>query len=139
MPMDSSCSRGRVLVAEDEPSNSLLIEHALGLLGCEVVTVADGAQAYAAIQEQRFDIAVLDYHMPVMNGLVATRAIRAWFAAHGRPQMPIIACTASAMPDERKQCLAAGMNDVLTKPFMFADLQQMLDRWMAKPGSTAPP
>ena len=132
--------RSRVLLVEDDMNNVLVATGALELYGCQVVTVANGEQALDAVQAMAalqdnghataFDLVLMDYHMPVLNGLQATRAIRAWEARTRRAPLPIVAITASAMPDEREACLAAGMDDVLVKPFRFAEVEQVLQRWV---------
>lgn len=119
----------RVLLAEDDDSNALLADVALRHFRCEVTLVSDGAAAVNAATSHRFDIIFMDYHMPVMNGLHATDAIRAFESLHRRARTPIVAITASAMPAERQLCLNAGMDDVLVKPFVMNDLERMLLRW----------
>jgi len=119
----------RVLLAEDNESNALLADVALRHFRCDVQVVGDGAAAVEAATSQRFDVIFMDYHMPVLNGLHATNAIRSFEADHQRPRTPIVAITASAMPSERDQCLAAGMDDVLVKPFVLNELERMLMRW----------
>src|SRR4051794_30220412 len=124
--------RSRVLLVEDDMTNMLVATGALELYGCQVVTVSNGEQALGAVQAMAalrdsghasdasaFDLVLMDFHMPVMDGLQATRAIRAWEARTQRLPLPIVAITASAMPDERQACMAAGMDDVLVKPFRF--------------------
>lgn len=119
----------RVLLAEDNPSNAVLADVALRHFQCEVHLVHDGASAVAAATSEDFDLIFMDYHMPVMDGLRATSEIRCFESRHGRERTPIVAITASAMPSERQQCLAAGMDDVLVKPFVLVELNAMLQRW----------
>ena len=126
----------RVLLAEDDPTNALLANTVMKLLGCEVITVGSGDEAVNAIKRGPFDVVLMDFHMPVMDGLAATRAIRQWEAEPARhkesshlPHIPIIAITASAMPAERDACLRSGMDDILVKPFRLDDLRRMLERW----------
>ena len=119
----------RVLLAEDNDSNALLADAALRHFCCEVHLVSDGAAAVEAARQHSFDMIFMDYHMPVLDGLHATHAIRDFEAQHRRPRTPIVAITASAMPSERQQCLAAGMDDVLVKPFILRELERMLRRW----------
>jgi len=121
--------RSRVLLVEDDMTNVLVATGALELYGCQVAAVSNGEQALDAVQATAFDLVLMDYHMPVMNGLQATRAIRAWEARTQRAPLPIVAITASAMPEERQACLAAGMDDVLVKPFRFDEVEAMLQRW----------
>lgn len=121
--------RSRVLLVEDDMTNVLVATGALELYGCQVAAVSNGEQALDAVQATAFDLVLMDYHMPVMNGLQATRAIRAWEGRTQRAPLPIVAITASAMPEERQACLAAGMDDVLVKPFRFDEVEAMLQRW----------
>jgi CheY-like chemotaxis protein len=127
---DSSASTPyRVLLAEDNASNALLADVALRHFHCDVTLVNDGKSAVAAAEREAFDLIFMDFHMPMMDGLQATHAIRAFEVAQQRARTPIVAITASAMPSERDQCLAAGMDDVLVKPFALGDLEHMLLRW----------
>ena len=112
-----------VLVAEDDPNNSLLAEATLRLLGYRVEFAADGAEAVATFVPGKFFAILMDMRMPVMDGLEAARIIRDL-----DPDVPIIALTANVMPGDRERCLAAGMNDYLAKPFKRADLAAKLDR-----------
>jgi signal transduction histidine kinase/CheY-like chemotaxis protein len=119
----------RVLLAEDGLDNQRLIAHHLTKVGAEVTTVGDGAAAVeAAITADRsgspFDIVLMDMHMPRMNGVEATRALRtAGYAA------PIIALTAAAMASDRVQCLEAGCDDYAMKPIQRAALLKLCARW----------
>jgi len=110
----------RLLVAEDNPVNQLVIEHALGLEGAEVVVVADGQQAVDKVaQEGRgaFHLVLMDLQMPEMDGFQAARLI------HARaPALPIVAQTAHAFAEERERCLAAGMVDHVSKPIDIDNL-----------------
>ncbi len=119
----------RVLVAEDNEANVRLIERMLGRLGIDVIAVGDGRQAVSAVRESLFDLILMDLHMPEMDGLDATRAIRS--AGH---DIPIVALTANAMNSDRQACLAAGMNDYLSKPVRATDLSAALHRWLPAGG-----
>jgi PAS domain S-box-containing protein len=125
----------RVLVAEDNPVNTMVITHMLEVLGHRWTAVEDGHLAVSAYERASFDVVLLDVHMPTMGGREAATQIRALEAAGGRVT-PLIAVTASAMPEEIAACLAAGIDDVLTKPVTLASLRQMLSKW--SPGSTTP-
>ncbi|GAB4397900.1 MAG: hypothetical protein OHK0048_07750 [Rhodoferax sp.] len=127
--------QGRVLVAEDNPVNSLVIQALLKQLGLDARVVGDGQQALDHLRDEGRDgwhaeVVLMDVHMPVMDGYSATRAIRAHEAAQGLPRRPIIALTADAFEEDRQRCLAAGMDDFLTKPIALAALQQALKRWL---------
>jgi two-component system, sensor histidine kinase and response regulator len=117
----------RVLLAEDNAVNR---EVALALLadtGLVIDTAEDGAQALAMARAQRYDLILMDMQMPVMDGLQATRALRA--SANGR-DVPIIALTANAFSEDRAACLAAGMNDHIAKPVQAQHLYELLLRWL---------
>jgi len=104
----------RVLLAEDNATNQYLITAFLHAGGHRLETVADGASAVEAAARGGFDVVLMDVQMPVLDGLAATRAIRALPGAAGR--VPVIALTANAMSGDREECLAAGMDDYLSKP-----------------------
>ncbi len=110
-----------ILVAEDNEINALLARSLLGKLGHRVTVVANGAAAVAAWRDARsggsaFDVVLMDMQMPGVDGLDATRQIRAAEAAAGAPRTPIVALTANASAGDRAACLAAGMDDHLVKP-----------------------
>ncbi|MFT4262132.1 MAG: response regulator [Nocardioides sp.] len=117
-------ARPRVLVAEDNEVNQLVAVGILEGLGCEVTVVADGLEAVGAVDGRRFDLIFMDVQMPRMDGYAATRRLR---AEGGTP--PIIALTASATDDVRAECLAAGMDDFLTKPLDRDALTAAIERW----------
>ena len=116
-----------VLVAEDVDVNRRLIVAMLTRLGCQVDTVADGAAAVGACADVPYDLVLMDCRMPVMDGLEATRSIRA--SAGADSHVPIVALTASAMEADRKACIAAGMDDYLSKPIDRRRLAVALERW----------
>jgi two-component system sensor histidine kinase/response regulator len=118
----------RVLVAEDNPVNQLVAVGFLEDLGCVVVVVPDGAAAVREAATSVFDIVLMDCMMPEMDGYDATRAIRAAERGAGT-HSTIVALTASALDGERDRCLAAGMDDYLTKPFRMTDVAGVLRRW----------
>ena len=106
--------RASILVAEDVAMNRELMVRLLTRAGHEVEAVEDGAAALRAVREKRYDLVLMDVHMPVMGGLEATRAIRALNGPAGR--IPILAMTAGAMADEVRECLKAGMDEHMSKP-----------------------
>ena len=126
---------GRVLVAEDNPVNQSVIEAMLGELGVTVTIVANGAAAVEALPGGAFDLVLMDCQMPVMDGYAATAAIRASAGALAR--VPIIALTANALPEDRQRCLAAGMDDYLSKPIRLEALATCLRRWLPDDDSRA--
>ncbi|WP_273825480.1 MULTISPECIES: response regulator [Pseudomonas] len=120
--------RGRILLVEDNPVNQLVAKGMLGKLGCEVTVAAHGGEALSQLEQQDFDMVLMDCNMPVMDGYEASRQIR----RSGRwPNLPIVALTANAMPEERERCRAAGMNDYLAKPFRREELMALLELWVA--------
>lgn len=119
----------RVLIAEDNAVNRLMLKYALERFHCSVVAVANGLQAVEAVRGGGFDLAILDYQMPLLDGLGATSEIRRLEQTSHRARMPVIACTASAMKHECEACLQAGMDAVLTKPFRLDELQALLLKW----------
>lgn len=130
--------RGHVLVAEDNPINAMVMQSFAARLGLTMALVGDGQKALDAITQpvpgaQRYDLVLMDVHMPVMDGYTATEGIRQWEAANGRPRIPILALTADAFEEDRQRCIAAGMDDFLTKPVAMATLKTMLARWLAVP------
>jgi hypothetical protein len=116
----------RVLVAEDHEINRRYLAALLDRLGHRARIVRNGVDAVQAVAEQRFDLVLMDLHMPVLDGAGATQAIRALPAPAG--QVPIVALTADALPETRQRCLSAGMNDVLTKPVTLQQLAQVMRR-----------
>ena len=93
----------------------------------EVQLATQGAEALAWLEQEDFDLVLMDCNMPVMDGYEASRRIR----SNGRwPELPIVALTANALSDERERCRAAGMNDYLAKPFRREELAVMLDTWL---------
>jgi len=116
-----------VLVVEDNAVNRLVASGLLEGFGCHVGTAVDGVAAVAALAPGHlYDVVLMDCRMPRLDGYDATRAIR---AQETGPRVPIIAMTASALPGERDRCLAAGMDDFLTKPVDPTQLAQALRRW----------
>jgi signal transduction histidine kinase/CheY-like chemotaxis protein len=126
----SSFRRLRVLVAEDNIVNQRLASAMLARLGHEAVIANDGAEAVAAVTQDRFDVVFMDVQMPIMSGLDATAAIRdAERATNVR--VPIVAMTAHAMSGDRERCLAAGMDDYITKPVSLGAVESVLRRLIA--------
>jgi signal transduction histidine kinase/ActR/RegA family two-component response regulator len=117
----------RVLVAEDNSVNQLVIRTLLNQVGIDPVIVADGAAAVAAWREREWDVVLMDVQMPVMDGPSATRLIRELEVTTARPPTPIVALTANAMAHQVQEYLEAGMDDVVAKPIevarLFAALQ----------------
>ena len=130
--------RPRVLLAEDNQTNQMAAVRMLEMLGYQVDVAVNGIEAVDACREVDYGIVLMDNQMPEMDGLTAAREIRTFELAHGKPPVPIIALTADAMQGDREKCLAAGMNDYLSKPFKVAQLGEMLERWGHVSSSAAP-
>jgi PAS domain S-box-containing protein len=116
----------RILLAEDSPDNCIITIAYLEDTPYEVQIAETGAIACKMFEAGRYDLVLMDRQMPVMDGLTATRTIRAWEQAHHRPPTPIIALTASALKGDREMCLAAGCTAFLTKPIKQEVLLQAI-------------
>ncbi len=123
----------QILLAEDNAVNQMVAVAILSKRGHVVRIAANGQEALAAYQRDRFDLVLMDVQMPVMGGFEATAAIRALERAT-RTRVPIVALTAHAMKGDRETCLAAGMDGYLTKPFKGLDLIQEVERLTAGHG-----
>jgi len=121
----------RVLLPEDNALNQLVAVEILRAAGADVTVAPDGIVAVALAREGRFDLVLMDVQMPRLDGLGATRQIRALPAYAA---VPIIAMTANAYDEDRRECLAAGMNDHVAKPFRPAELVATIASWIARGG-----
>ncbi len=119
----------RVLLVEDNPVNREVALEVLQRVGLLVDTAENGRIALEKVQANDYNIVLMDMQMPVMDGLTATRAIRAQPAY---APLPILAMTANAFDENRRECLAAGMNDFVAKPVIPADLYATLMRWLSR-------
>jgi CheY-like chemotaxis protein len=117
----------KILLAEDDPINSLLILESLRRRGHSVSGVASGLAALAAYERENFDLFLTDIHMPGMDGIEATRAIRALEQQSERRRMPIVALTADILPEGRDACRDAGMDAFLLKPVDPVRLEEMFE------------
>jgi CheY-like chemotaxis protein len=120
----------RILLAEDNITNQQVALGLLKKLGLRAEAVANGAEAVQALKSIPYDLLLMDVQMPVMDGLEATRQIRSPLSAVPNHGVPIIAMTAHAMQGDRERCLAAGMNDYLSKPVSPQALADVLARWL---------
>jgi two-component system, sensor histidine kinase and response regulator len=118
----------RVLVVDDNPINQRVAARMVEKLGCRADVAGTGIEALDAVERIRYDLVLMDCHMPEMDGWEATRRIRAREDAFGLTHVPIIALTANAMPEDRETCLDAGMDDYVAKPVQFPTLRALLDR-----------
>ncbi|MFC7379083.1 ATP-binding protein [Brevundimonas sp. GCM10030266] len=121
-PVDVSAAPLRILLADDHPANRKVVEIMLSATAMELVAVEDGRQALDAFREGGFDLVLMDMQMPVMDGLTATRAIRALEAEQGLGHTPVIMLTANAMAEHVEAGRQAGADGHLTKPVTFASL-----------------
>jgi signal transduction histidine kinase/DNA-binding response OmpR family regulator len=119
-----------VLVAEDNEVNRSVLLRMLARLGCRATAVTNGREAVEATGTTHYDLVLMDVQMPEMDGIEATRAIRQRESAAGG-HVTILAVTAHAMEGDETRCLAAGMDDYVSKPLRFDDLAQKLARWGA--------
>jgi CheY-like chemotaxis protein len=123
----------RVLVVEDNATNRTVVAAMLKRLEVSFETATNGQEALDRIMGgDEIDLVLMDCQMPVMDGLEATRRIRQWEQDHhAKRSLPIIALTAGAFEEDRDRCLAAGMNDFLTKPLALRDLSAIFGKWIA--------
>ena len=118
----------RILVVEDNPVNQLVTLEQLKALGYEATSVASGRAALETLESEPFDLVLMDCQMPDLDGYETTRRLRER-EKHG-PRRPIIALTAHALAEDREKCLAAGMDDFLSKPYTEDALARMVSRWL---------
>lgn len=126
-PLLQAKKRLRILLAEDDPSNALPVQKLLEKAGYTVIRAENGQQVLDLLNEQYFDLILMDIQMPVMDGVEATRVIRSQDMGPNK-DIPIIALTAYAMQGDREKFLEAGMNDYLAKPVNMKDLEKALSR-----------
>lgn len=119
----------RLLVAEDNPIAARVLALQLQHLGHEVTVVSDGKRAVELASSGKYQAVIMDCQMPELDGFEATRTLRQNYTLE---QLPIIALTANALLGESSRCQAAGMNDYLVKPAPVADLQRLLEHWVAR-------
>ncbi|HEY0746077.1 MAG TPA: response regulator [Steroidobacteraceae bacterium] len=121
----------KILLVEDNPVNREVAVAMLENLGCVAHSAENGWLALEAVNNDAFDAVLMDCQMPVMDGLTATAELRRREQNAGGARLPIIALTANAMEGDRERCLAAGMDDFLSKPFSQQQLAVLLKRWLA--------
>ena len=123
-----------MLLVEDNKVNQIVAQNLLAKLGLMVHTAQHGKEALALLNEANgeFDLILMDCQMPEMDGYEATRLIRNGEAGSKDTKIAIIALTANAMQGDRETCLAAGMDDYLSKPLQFEQLASTLEKWLAR-------
>jgi signal transduction histidine kinase/CheY-like chemotaxis protein/HPt (histidine-containing phosphotransfer) domain-containing protein len=131
---------GHVLLVEDNAINQLVATTMLRKFGLSVSLAGDGSEAVERVRDETFDLVLMDCQMPVMDGLEATRRIRAWEATQAplRSALPIVALTANAIAEDREACAAAGMTGCLSKPMTGATLFDVLSRHLPAAALTTP-
>jgi CheY-like chemotaxis protein len=126
-PLSSSC---RVLLTDDNVVNQKIAAALLSRMGCQVDIADSGFSALQQVNQKQYDVVFMDCVMPEMDGFETTAAIRSLAGKLGR--VPIVALTASATTEDRDKCLAAGMDDFLTKPIRVERLRECLAQWTGK-------
>ncbi len=121
-----------ILVVDDNDINQMVAEGILHKLGFQIHTAENGKTAIEKLAEQKYGVVLMDCQMPVMDGFEATRTIREMATANNNYKLPVIAMTANAIQGDREKCLAAGMNDYISKPLNPHDLVEMVSKWMQK-------
>jgi len=130
---DTNCESqffGRVVVAEDNRIDRMIIEKLLRKLGLEVILLTDGEEAVAAIRSGNYDMAFMDMEMPCMSGYEATKELRSLGIT-----IPIVALTGHALKTDRSKCLEAGCNDYLPKPIEWTELLRVLRAYLSEHSS----
>ncbi|MGV1043667.1 ATP-binding protein [Limnohabitans sp.] len=134
-PQSLDCT---VLIAEDNDVNREILVTMLKTAGCHILQAHNGQEAVQLSACEPYDIILMDVQMPEMDGIMATKVIRARELALGAPRKPILALTANALADDKANCLAAGMDDYLTKPFMRRQILELMGRWLRQPQVAEP-
>ena len=129
LPKSVKFAGSQVLVAEDHPLSRELMQQMLSEFGCGVDLAKDGAEAVEYARAHGYDLILMDMQMPKLDGLAATRLIR---ALPGHQRTPILAITANVFAEDRAQCMQAGMNGHLSKPLTPASLAHVLGHWLAE-------
>jgi CheY-like chemotaxis protein len=125
-----SASDRTILVAEDNPTNQILVRALLRSGGYEVAVVRNGREAVEAYEQRAYGLILMDCHMPEMDGLEATRRIRQRERRLNMNGVPIIALTGNHGTDVRAACLEAGMDDFLSKPYDTRQISEVVSRWL---------
>lgn len=122
-----SRERAVVLVVDDDPTSQIVVQSMLTLPGTATLTAGNGEAALETLSRQAVSIVLMDVEMPLLDGLAATRVLRARERASGSPRVPVIAMTGNSDATERAACLEAGMDAILVKPFRADDVRHLVD------------
>lgn len=125
-------SEFHILLVEDYKANIMVATLLLESFGYSCSVAETGEDALRKIEEQHFDLILMDVQMPLMNGFEATQRIREREAEKHLARVPVIGMTAHALSGDREKCIEAGMDDYLSKPFQPEQLQALLDKYTAK-------
>ncbi len=132
--------KAKILLVEDNPVNLMVAQRLLEVLGAECDTAGNGQAALAKLDENEYDMVLMDCQMPVLDGYSATRRWRELEQQRkAKRRLPIVAMTANAMAGDRRKCLDAGMDDYLSKPVSRAELEQCISRWKGTQMPVPPP
>lgn len=110
--------------------NQMIFQKMLARLGCAVSVANNGREALGTLRDGNFDLVFMDCQMPELDGYQTTREMRSWGGTFER--LPVIALTASAMAEDRQNCMDAGMNDFLSKPLMLSALEAAIVQWRGR-------
>ncbi|MCB1877659.1 MAG: response regulator, partial [Chromatiales bacterium] len=130
-PLEVLANR-RILIAEDNPINRLMLEEMLDLLGCRFDSVEDGQEAVHAFAAKEYDLILMDGQMPVMDGFSATRTIRRMESESVRPRTPIVTLTAGTLQDSHRRIATSGADDLLSKPYSMQQLREVILKWVSE-------
>ena len=133
----AEAERSLILLVDDHPTNRLIVAIQLALAGYACETADDGMEGLERRRSGRYALVLSDIHMPRMDGYQMTQALREEEAGDGRERLPVIALTAAALKGEAERCLAAGMDDYLSKPVSIPQLAACLVRWLPHTHPTA--
>lgn len=133
----SSSPRFKVLVVDDSTVNQEVAREFLEDLACDVSIAVNGREAVEATAISQYDLVMMDCQMPIMDGFAATSAIRLRTSGATPSTVPIVALTANAFASDRERCLASGMTDFLSKPFMPDDFEAVVRKWLGRQSQTA--
>ena len=131
-------TEARVLVVDDDAVNRTIAQAMLGRLGCKPLVLSGGQQALDALAREPFDLVLMDCEMPDLDGLTVTREVRRREREHQSPRLAVVALTGHATEVQRELCLAAEMDEMLTKPISLGALTACLERWAPAPPAESP-